>query len=228
MAQVKKNTTIKGYQDFIQRVYGENNNRSFGRRDMLINIERFATRGLKGIRKQDTKKAKFNLLISFSWLMSLMNRFNVDLENEVWKRFPYLCSYCASCPCSCKAKKVKSRQKVLVNEKKRPKTLEEFQNMFARIYPPETRSLEHAGIHLAEEIGELAEVLLAYRGGHKEEDLKNIPLESSDVFSCFAGIFNSIGESMAKELFVIFSNNCHICKKIPCVCSFKTITEFKS
>ena len=227
MAFVKQNTTINEYQNFVQEVYRLPNDRFFSPWDMLTNVERFITRGLKGIRKEDRDKTKFNLLISFSWLMSMMNQFHIDLENEVWKRFPYLCSYCASCPCFCKKNKVEERRKVFIDEKKRPKTLEDFQAMFSKIYPSETRTLEHAGIHLAEEIGEFAEAILAYRGGHKEEDFNNIPLEAADLFSCFMGVFNSIGKSMAKELSVMFSNNCHMCKSVPCTCSFKIITEFK-
>jgi len=33
---------------------------------------------------------------------------------------------------------------------------------------------------------------------------------------------------MAKELSIMFSNNCHICKNAPCTCSFIDITKFKS
>ncbi|HDZ54845.1 MAG TPA: hypothetical protein ENI19_00570 [Candidatus Nealsonbacteria bacterium] len=228
MASVTQHTTINEYQDFVQKVYRLPNDRFFSSWDMLTNIERFITRGLKGIRKEDRDKTKVNLLISFSWLMSMMNQFHIGLENEVWKRFPYLCSYCASCPCSCKKNKVGKRQKVFVDEEKRPKTLKDFQVMFSEIYPSETRTLEHVGIHLAEEIGEFAEAILAYRGGHKEEDFNNIPLEAADLFSCFMGVFNSIEESMAKELSIMFSNNCYMCKNAPCTCSFKTIAEFKS
>lgn len=228
MASVKQNTTINEYQKFVQEVYGLPNDRFFSSWDMLTNIERFGTRGLKGIRKGNNDKTKINLLISFSWLTSMMNQFHIDFENEVWKRFPYLCSYCASCSCSCKKNKVEKRQKVFIDANKRPKTLEDFQNMFNKIYPPETRTLEHAGIHLAEEIGEFAEAILTYRGGHKEEDFNNIPLEAADLFSCFMGVFNSIGENMAKELSIIFFNNCHMCKNAPCTCSFETIAEFNS
>src|SRR4030042_2558450 len=171
MPFVRQNTTINEYQNFVQEIYRLNNDRFFSPWDMLINVERFVARGLKGIRKEDNDKTKLNLLISFSWLMSMMNQFHIGLENEVWKRFPFLCSYCASCPCSCEKKKVKKRQKVFIDEKKRPKTLESFQDMFRKIYPPETRTLEHAGIHLSEEMGEFAEAILAYRGGHEEDAL---------------------------------------------------------
>ncbi len=228
MASVKPNTTIKEYRAFVEEVYGLSNDRYFSVADMLANVERFIMRGLKGIRKNDKEKARINLLVSFSWFASMMNQLHIDIEDEIWKRFPYLCSYCATCPCSCKEKKLEKRQRVFIDEKKRPKTLEEFQNMFSKIYLPEKRSIEHAGVHLAEELGEFSEAILTYRGGHRDEDFENIELEAADLFSCFIGVFNSLGMNLAKELSIMFSNNCHVCKNAPCTCNFINITKFKS
>ena len=180
MASVQANTTINEYQNFVKEVYGLPNDRYFSVWDMITNVERFAMRGLKGIRKGDKEKTKINLLISLSWFTSMMNQLHINIENEVWERFPYLCSYCGSCPCVCKEEKVQERQKVPIDETKRPKTFEDFQNMFNKIYPAEKRTLEHAGIHLAEELGEFSEVMLNYRGSHKDEDFKKMLLEGRE------------------------------------------------
>jgi len=228
MASVKQNTTIREYQNFVKEVYGLSNDRYFNLWDMVINVERFMMRGLKGIRKGDKEKTKINLLIAFSWFMSMMNRLHIDIENQIWKRFPYLCSYCGSCPCSCRERNIEERQSVSADENKRPRTLEEFQNMFNRIYPSEKRTIEHAGVHLAEEAGEFSEALLTYRGGHKDEDFERLELEAADFFSCTMGVFNSLGINVAKELSIMFSNNCHVCKNAPCTCNFKDIRTFKS
>jgi len=228
MNSIRENTTIKEYQEFVKEVYGFSNDRYFNLWDMVSNIERFTMRGLKGIRKKDIKKTKINLLIALSWFMSTMNQLHIDIENEIWKRFPYLCSYCGFGPCSCREKKIEGRKEVLVNDSKKPKTLQEFQRMFKIIYPPDARTIEYAGVHLAEEIGEFSEAVLVYRGKHKDEDFKNIKLEAADFYSCMAGVFNSIEIDMAKELSIMFSNNCHICKKSPCICDFEDITRFKS
>lgn len=225
MASVSENTTIAEYQNFVKDVYGLPNDRHYGTWDMVSNVQRFAMRGLKGIRKNDASKIKTNLLITLSWFASLLNRLHVDLENEVWKRFPYLCSYCGTAPCSCKENKIEIRQKIFSDDSKRPKTLEEFQRMFENIYPHERRNLDHAGVHLAEELGEFSEAILAYFGGHKEEDFKKINEESADFFSCLMGVFNSLQINVAKELSIMFSNNCHVCHKAPCECSFDFVTK---
>jgi len=228
MASVNRSITIKKFQNFIKEVYGLSNSRYFGLGDMIVNMERFVMRGLKGIRKEDIQKTKLNLLIAFSWFISIMNRLHIDVENEIWKRFPYLCSYCGTYPCLCKKTKIKKRQKVVVDNKKRPKTIEQFQRMFNDIYPAADRTLDHAGVHLAEEIGEFSEAILTFRGAHRDEDFKKVELEAADLFSCIAGVFNSSEMNMAKELAKMYSKNCHTCKKSPCICNFTIITKFKS
>jgi len=228
MASVKKDTTITEYQNFIQEVYGLNNDRYFTAGDMLTQVQRFVMRGLKGIRKNNQEKIETNLLISLSWFVSLTNQLHIEIEKEIWQRFPYLCSYCANCPCSCKETHPKERQKTVEDEEKKPKTLEEFQTMFREIYSPQTRILEQAGIHLAEELGEFSEAMLNYHGQHKDADFEKVILEAADLFSCFMGVFNSIKVSMAEKLSKMFAENCHDCKKMPCQCNFMDIINYKS
>jgi NTP pyrophosphatase (non-canonical NTP hydrolase) len=228
MARIMQEITIKDYQNFINEVYGLPNERHFSLWDMLSNTERFMMRSLKGIRKNDYNKTKINLLISLSWFVSLLNRFHIDLEDAVWKRFPYMCSYCASCPCSCKERELKSRKSITIDDTKRPTTLEDFQNMFKEIYPPSKRTVDHAGIHMAEEFGEFSESILTYMGEHREELFEKIISEAADIFSCIIGLFNSLGMNLAKELSDRFSDNCHICHKSPCECNFNSIVNFKS
>ena len=160
MPSITLNTTIKDFQNFVNDVYGLSNDRHFNLWDMLSNVERFTMRSLKGIRKKDYNKTKINLIISLSWFSSLLNKLHIDLEDAAWKRFPYLCSYCATCPCSCKEKGIKSRKHVSRDDSQRPSSLRDFQIMFKKIYPPEERTVEHAGIHLAEELGEFSEAIL--------------------------------------------------------------------
>ncbi|MBI2584231.1 MAG: hypothetical protein HYW25_06175 [Candidatus Aenigmarchaeota archaeon] len=220
--------TIKECQNFIEEVYGFHNDRHFSLWDMISNVERFAMRGLKGIRKNDREKARLNLLISLSWFLSVMNRLHIDLDEEVWNRFPHLCSYCAACPCTCKEEKVLKRRKAPVNMKNQPKTLGQFQEMFEAIYPHEKRTIDHAGVHLAEELGEFSEAILKFRGEHKDDHFNEVKIEAADVFSNMMGVFNSMKIDLAKELSSMFYNNCHECHKAPCECSFEFILKYDS
>ena len=228
MASVTLASSLKDYQDFVEQVYGPKNRREFSVDEMLTNIARFSMRGLKGIRKGDTKKIEANMLIALSWFMSLMNQLEIDIEDHVWNRFPYRCSYCGECPCACKAKKIQKRVQPTIDPALRPKTISGFQKMFGDIYPASARTLEHAGIHLAEEVGEVSEAVLRFRGLHGKKDFEKVPSEAADLFSCFIGVWNSAGLDCAAALAHDFGEGCHVCKKTPCVCEYDSIIEFKS
>lgn len=228
MPSVSPDTTIREYQDFVREVYGKPNDLHFDLHDMMNNVQRFAMRGLKGIRKGDAEKTRANLIISMSWFISTLNRLHIDAEDALWKRFPYLCSYCATCPCSCREDKNTSRRDVPVDDSKRPRTLRGFQGMFEMIYPSRKRTLHKAGVHMAEEVGELSEALLAYRGEHREEHFEGVLLEAADLLSHYLCVFNSLGMDLAKEISVMFSENCHICKKVPCECDFSKVVSYES
>jgi NTP pyrophosphatase (non-canonical NTP hydrolase) len=228
MPRVAPGTSIREFQGFIREVYGLPNERHFSLWDMLSNVERFAMRSLKGIRKQDPQKAKANILISFSWFISVLNRLHIDLEDAAWNRFPAVCSYCATSPCSCREKHIVARQNASPDHSQKPASLDGFQVMFSRIYPPEKRTPEHAGIHLAEELGEFSEALLTYRGGHNDAAFAEVVSEAADVFSCLIGLCNSLGIRLADELSLFYSDGCHYCRRSPCACSFATIMTYES
>jgi NTP pyrophosphatase (non-canonical NTP hydrolase) len=160
--------------------------------------------------------------------MSILNQLHIDIEEETWKRFPYRCSYCASCPCVCKEKKVTKRRKIIRDDTLRPRSLSEMQNMFGEIYPSANRSIQDAGIHLAEEMGEFAEAVLIYRGLRDTKDFDNVKLEAADLMSCFMGVFNSLGASFAEDVRSHFHDNCYRCHQAPCVCTFTDVMNFKS
>jgi len=227
MTRISKDISINQFQSFVKEVYNLPNDRCFEISEMLNNIQRFAMRGLKGIRKENIEKTKKNLIISTTWFLSTLTRLHISLEDEIWKRFPYLCSYCGFCPCICKAQKIESRREIIMDNTKRPGTLMGFQKMFSEIYPPSSRTLEHAGIHFAEEIGEFSEALIAYRTEKKDEELKKITIEAADYFSCLIGVFNSLDIDFAEELSKSFNENCHECHQAPCICTYKTIKNYK-
>lgn len=228
MASFKKNQTIQDFQKVNAEIYELQDDRMYSTEDLLAQQQRFAMRALKGIRKNNIEKVKTNLLISFSWLSAIANRLHIDIENELWDRFPSKCSYCGETPCLCKVTKVKKRTLLKKKNSLRPRTLDDFQKMFATIYPPEQRTLTDAGVHFAEEVGEVSEAIHNFLGQHLERQFEEIKLEIADVVSCMFGVANSAGISVAQGLGKMFSNNCHECHKVPCVCGFSYVTKIKT
>ncbi len=228
MAQFLKKHSLLDFQKFIESVYSLPDDRLFSLWDLLSHQERFTMRALKGIRKNNRKKLELNLLIAFSWLMSVANRLHIIVEDAVWRRFPMQCSYCGALPCACKKIKPKQRVKIIRKNSMRPKTLSQFQEMFSRIYPPSSRTLSDAGVHLAEEMGELSEAVLCFLGEHKHKQFVDLQNELADFVSCIFGVANSANIDMANGLSKMFYKNCHVCHKAPCECSFSLIAKFSS
>lgn len=228
MPRFQKNDSISDFQKFIGDVYALPDERLYSIWDLLAHQQRFAMRALKGIRKGDAEKIKINLLISFSWIMSIVNRLSISAEEEIWKRFPYLCSYCGKCPCVCKKTRPSSRLKPKINDDLRPDSLMKFQVMFAEVYPTSNRTLADAGIHLAEEIGEISEAIHNYLGQHQQKQFDAIQIEIADFISCLFGVANSAGIDVARELAKMYGNNCHMCHKAPCVCSFSEVAQIET
>ena len=221
----KAQDTIHDFQAFIEKVYGLPDDRLYSIWDILAQEQRFAMRALKGIRKRDLEKIKENLMIAFSWLMAISNRLHINVEEEVWNRFPGLCSYCGGCPCVCKEAKLPARRTIRGESGQKPRTLAETQKLFEKIYPAERRSLSDAGVHLAEEVGEVSEAIHNYLGQHEAHQFDEARIEIADLVSCIFGIANSLPFDVAAELAEMYSNNCHICHKAPCECSFTDVAK---
>ncbi|MEK7547008.1 MAG: hypothetical protein AAB536_02415 [Patescibacteria group bacterium] len=228
MFSFKKTGTLKDFQKFIDNVYSLNDDRLYSIWDILTQQQRFTMRALKGIRKGSKEKLKINLLISLSWVMAMANRLHIDIEDETWRRFPGVCSYCGNKPCVCKKIKPSSRLKPKINDNSKPKNLQEFQLMFNEIYPPEGRNLEHAGIHLAEEMGEVSEVFHNYMGQHQQKQFNEVKQEIADFISCVFGVANSAGINVSEELSGMYQKNCHVCHRAPCVCKFSDVAQIET
>lgn len=228
MKSFNRRGSLPQFQEFIGEIYGPSSDRLYSIWDLLAHQQRFAMRALKGIRKGDGEKLKRNLLVSLSWLMAIGNRLHVNAEEEAWWRFPMLCSYCGKRPCACRKMKPTMRANIARDDSLRPANLADFQRMFAEIYPPQSRTLVDAGIHLAEEIGEINEAVCCFLGEHKPLQFEGVKSEIADCLSCVFGVANSAGIDVAGELEEMYRVNCHLCHATPCGCNFSFLAKFQS
>jgi len=228
MASFRRNQNLSKFQELIAEVYTLPDDRLYSVWDLVTHQQRFTMRALKGIRKKDLKKTKLNLMIAFAWQMATANRLHINLEEMVWKRFPALCSYCGKKPCSCKESKVTKRHKVVSIKSQKPNSIPEMQKMFDEIYQSDQRTAADAGVHLAEEMGEVSEAVLNYLGQHQQKQFDEIKEELADYVSCFFGVANSLSIDIGRELEEMFYKGCHVCHLTPCVCDYTKVAQLQT
>jgi len=211
-------------------VYGIQNGRVYGADAMCMKIVRYSTIAIKGIRKGKPKDVHDGVIMAFSWAMAFSNRLKIDLDTEVWRRFPGVCPYCKGNICSCK-ERASTRVETVVETSgvKMPLSVQGFQLMFAEIYPQNT--LKDAGIHLAEESAELLEAYLDYAARHTEPDFEEVLIELVDVVANLFAVASTIAElgvgkmEIAEDFIKIFGSGCPKCHSAKCACGFTTTAD---
>lgn len=189
------------------------------------------------VNKQNQNGMANNVPDVFSWYCSLVlkAKLKISLSEAIWKKFPYVCPYCLTAPCTCvRGKKklednaIRIEEKAKENDNKKPYSLDDWQNMFEVIYPRDPQGYDQKSnfSHLIEEMGEVSE---AYRVRYFHPTaLEN---ELADVFTWIIGIANLLNVyakegsingldkySLQKSVMEKYNGICPKCKKIPCSC----------
>ncbi len=205
--------TLAAFQGMNQTLYGRQNDVFFTTPNILSRIHRYSTRMLKMVRKNNHENFGHYLTMCFSWSLALANRLHIDLDGELWKRFPNACPYCTGSRCRCKDRATE-RTVTQGEASSRPADLTGYQQMLARIYAD--NRLEDEVIHLAEEVGELDEAIEYYTGTHKGEHLKSVFEELIDVVAHILGLASCLKIDLAQEMKRVFADGCPVCHEVPC------------
>jgi len=156
-------------------------------------------------------------------------------SNIVWYRYPGVCHLCyarrkaarapkaevvAACDCSPRLNDLRNKEtkradsKALrefgtANEKRQPKTIDDWQALFGQIFRDRLRSLSlpEIGFHLLEELGEVSDALVRMYS-YREKDFRRgepnwrqVRLEAqiADVFSWLFAVVEKLNESKADK-----------------------------
>jgi NTP pyrophosphatase (non-canonical NTP hydrolase) len=213
---------LRDFQAWNAQVYGVVNDQNYQVSDIVSRIHRYVTHVLKLVRKEKRDDADFLLAMAASWTFALANRLHIDLQDELWQRFPGKCPYCGAKPCSCK-ERAKKRRTLRAGRTQMPQTLSEFQAMLRTIYPDNT--LRDSVMHLAEEAGEVDEAVDAFRRTHDRKYLEEVKLELVDVLTNLCAVGSCWDIDLADALAEHFSKGCHACGKAPCRCGYMPIAD---
>lgn len=182
-------------------------------RHAIVNASKFSS----DIRKRNFGFAFEHLAHLTNWVMSTAQRcknskkldpakfFHTEknISEIVWEKYPGICFYCRTKPCSCatpgnvKDKSIKHTRK---REKKErcPETLDDWCLLFNEIYENAhaITSIEDLAFHLFEETGEVAHEITRIteiiNGSHPKQKRKDFFYELADVFSWICSLVSKI------------------------------------
>ncbi len=211
--------SLANFQKLNAQIYLVQNDQNFETSAMVSRMHRYVTQILKAVRKEKTENAGYWISMGFSWSLALANRLHINLDEEMWKRFPGVCPYCVDARCTCK-ERAASRQVVSINPSHiiKPSTLFSFQKMFAGIYPDNT--LQDSAMHLAEEAGEVDEAVEHFMGTHDQRLFEAIAIELVDVITHLFAVATGLQLDLACEMEKYFNEGCLKCHRTPCGCGF--------
>lgn len=89
---------ISEFQRMIREIYFSRDKERGVEKTMLWIMEEVGELA-EAVRKRDNVGEE--IADVFAWLVSLANLFEVDLERESLKKYPYYCSRCGKKPCEC-------------------------------------------------------------------------------------------------------------------------------
>lgn len=188
--------------------------------------------GMLTIHARDKKREGIDvtdaLCKALGWYFPLVAKFKVaSIEALVFRKFPWVCPYCREAPHDeAKCKQVKGTLATVNHEDlatiarsnwtSRPKTLNEWQAMFQKIYPRQLTDARGARsvVGLFEELGELAE---AVRVGDAHP--RYFFGEAADTFSYIMAVANEHALKLALDSEHTFSFQDEFLKRYPGLCT---------
>ncbi|MBO8183696.1 MAG: nucleotide pyrophosphohydrolase [Archaeoglobus sp.] len=91
---------IREFQEMIGRIY-ERRDRERGKEKTMLWIVEEVGELSQAVRKDNLRNIGEEMADVFAWLVSLANLYNIDLENEVKKKYPGYCLRCGKAVCEC-------------------------------------------------------------------------------------------------------------------------------
>lgn len=186
--------------------------------------------GMLAIHDRKKKREEFEvddaLCKALGWFFPLLAKFRVrSVEELIFRKYPYACPYCRECPHTKACKETQGtrrtvnhdalRAKHAANLDRRPRGLNEWQEMFDKIYEREPADLGTARstLGLLEEVGELAEAVRVF-----DKHPKYFAGEVADVFSYLMGIANEHQLRLQMEGKPEFDFEAEFLRRYPGIC----------
>jgi len=93
---------IKEFQSLVKDLYYHRDIKRGNEKNMLWLVEEVGELS-QAMRKNDKDAIGEEMADIVAWVMSIANIYDMDMEEFISKKYPGMCAYCKSNPCSCEA-----------------------------------------------------------------------------------------------------------------------------
>lgn len=201
-----------------RKIYGIPDDRLYSIEDLLYGLQKFLFRYLEENEKHNKKETIKNLNIALAWFLSLVNRYHLDLEQDLWTRYSYKCPFCLDIPCNCQKIKLSQAKKTGRPASRKPQKLKEWQKMLAKIYSDQ--NIEEINIKCLRSYEELNYTFRHFLHKKEKKYLQEIKIRTVDFFVLIIRLYNFLQKDLALQFQTMFHQGCYVCHKTPCECLF--------
>lgn len=213
--------TVDQFQTMYEHIYGQVNRGNYDDKDLILRLIEETTEAMELARKDKRHEFYTRLPRIYSWFNAVANRFNINLQEALWKKYPGVCPYCLreqNCACQIEHPEIPNKDQILrrlrrERQGREPQTLSDHQKLHGRLYGKQNERIFpiQTVAHLVEEVGEISR---DFRHGRQEE----LTAEMADVASWIFAIANRLGFNLADIIWENYPYECEICNEDQCVC----------
>lgn len=199
-------------------IYSQPNDQLYDLDDLFYYHQKWLLRYIDSRKKGRKESVLKNLLISVAWFSSIVNRFHLDIEKNIRKRYPYKCPFCLEIPCNCEKFTERKAQKTGRPTSRMPNSLSDWQMVIRKIYP--TDQLLFKNLEIIRSQDNLHQYFRLFRRQSGKRHIRDLENATTDYFVELLKIFNFFEKDLGAEYFKMFSHGCYVCYKTPCECYY--------
>jgi hypothetical protein len=207
--------TINDLIQKIDAIYGVQDDRLYDLEDHFYYERKFLLRYLDA---KNNENKTTNFLTSLAWFLGVIRRFHLNLDKDLFSRYPYKCPFCMDLPCSCQNIKNGVAQKTGRPTSHKPKNLDEWQKLAAKIYRHD--NLADLSLEILKTQDKLHYLFRSFHRTLGKTKIKDISHLTSDYFMLVLRLFNLLNKDLSKEFKKMFGNGCYVCHNSPCTCYY--------
>jgi len=210
--------SIQKLLDVVDRIYGLQDDRLYDLEELFYYHQKWLLRYTDDKKHDRISKSVEKLMVSLAWYFAIINRFKIDLQAMLEKRYSYKCPYCLEIPCDCQKEGKRTAKKTGRPVSGKPKDLAGWQKVIGKIYPKELIEFKNLEILRGQDI--FHQTFRKFRQALGKRSLHEIEIASTDYFVEILKIANNLEIDLAEEFVKLFRRGCFVCHKTPCECFY--------